>query len=228
MIITGTGFVDVTAVTFGGTTAAYTVDSPTQITATAPAHAVGSVQVQVTAGGLSSADTAADDYTYSSTTNYTERASVATGGAQASSSSGNAAISSNGRYVVFWSNAGNLVANDTNGTTDSYIYDRQTGAIERVSVSTAGVQGNGSSTAPAVSADGRYVAFTSNATNLVAGDTNGKADVFVRDRQAGTTELVSLNGDDVTLSNGRQLHPDRQCRRPLRVLLQQRHQPGCR
>ena len=105
-----------------------------------------------------------------------------------------------GRLVVFASFASNLVPGDTNGVGDVFVRDRRTGVTERVSVGPKGVQGDGDSnflgisTAPAISDDGRYVAFKSDATNLVKGDRNGFTDVFVRDRAAGTTELISADG----------------------------------
>ncbi len=80
--------------------------------------------------------------------------------------------------------ATNLVSNDTNGVSDIFVHDRLSGSTERVSISTAGAQGDQSSTNDAISADGRFVAMSSNATNLVGGDTNAVADVFVRDRFA--------------------------------------------
>ena len=97
------------------------------------------------------------------------------------------------RYVVFASAATNLVQGDNNRAVDVFLRDRVAGSTERVSVS-IGPQGqaNGPSTKPTASADGRYVAFTSGASNLVAGDTNGRPDVFVRDRQAASTTRVSL------------------------------------
>lgn len=100
-------------------------------------------------------------------------------GVQGNSASQEPAISANGRFVAFWSFASNLVAGDTNGRVDVFVRDRQDGTTTRVSVSAAGVQGNGASYEPAISADGRFVAFHSDATNLVAGDTNGAPDVFV-------------------------------------------------
>ena len=112
-----------------------------------------------------------------------------------------AAISSDGRYVAFASNASNLVAGDTNGGEDIFVQDTLTGAIELVSVSTAGVQSNGLSELPRISADGRFVVYDSSASNLVAGDTNGATDIFLRDRQNGTTEIVSLSSGSV-LGNG--------------------------
>lgn len=105
------------------------------------------------------------------------------------------AISGDGRYVAFASDASNLVADDTNGATDVFVYDRQAGTLERVSVGADAVQADGASREPVISADGRYVAFTSDATNLVTGDTNGEMDVFVRDRVAGTTTRVSVASD---------------------------------
>ncbi len=105
-----------------------------------------------------------------------------------------------GRFVAFASLASNLVPGDSNGVGDVFVRDRLTGRTERVSVGAKGVQGDGDSnflgisTAPAISDDGRYVAFKSDATNLVKGDRNGLTDVFVRDRLAGTTEKISGEG----------------------------------
>ncbi len=122
----------------------------------------------------------------------TERVSVASGGAQANEDSYMPSISDDGRFVAFASVASNLVAEDTNSMQDVFIHDRQTGSTQRVSVSSIGTQGNNSSTEPSISHDGRYVAFQSYATNLVSGDTNGVYDIFVRDRQLGITERVSV------------------------------------
>ena len=113
-----------------------------------------------------------------------------------------------GRFVVFASFASNLVQGDTNGVGDVFVRDRRTGVTERVSVGPKDVQGDGDSnmlgisTAPAISDDGRFVAFKSEATNLVKGDRNGLTDVFVRDRAAGTTESISGDGggDDPAIS----------------------------
>ena len=74
------------------------------------------------------------------------------------------------------------------GASDVFVHDRQTGATTRVSVATGAVQAIGGSFLPAISNDGRFVAFHSAATNLVAGDTNGGTDVFVHDRQTGETD----------------------------------------
>ncbi|MBM4051028.1 MAG: hypothetical protein FJ279_38515, partial [Planctomycetes bacterium] len=139
-----------------------------------------------------------------------QRVSVASDAAQATAASWNPAISADGRFVAFTSSAPNLVSNDTNNRTDVFVYDRQNGTVERVSVASDGTEGNGHSTdvfstvGPGVSADGRYVAFMSFASNLVAGDTNSAADVFVHDRQTHTTERVSVASDGAQ-ANGNSL-----------------------
>ena len=139
----------------------------------------------------------------------TERVSVGPAGAQADSASAfdaRPSISGNGRYVAFASHAHNLVTADTNGVQDIFVHDRQSGVTECVSVDSLGTQGNGESDYPAISADGRYVAFVSVATNLVAGDTNGFSDVFVHDRQSGVTERVSVDSTG-TEAKWSALHP---------------------
>lgn len=105
------------------------------------------------------------------------------------------AVTTDGRYVAFASYDRSLVASDTNNAADVFVKDRTTGTIERLSLSTLGAQGNGHSgmSGISISEDGRYVSFSSDASNLVPGDSNGSEDVFVRDRQLGTTERVSLS-----------------------------------
>src|SRR5260221_5843339 len=127
----------------------------------------------------------------------TQRVSVSSGGVQGNGQTGyyGPTISPDGRYVAFDSESSNLVPGDTNGYSDIFVYDRVTGTTELVSIATGGAQGNSHSTAESISGDGRYVAFESVASNLVPGDTNGFFDVFVRDRQAGTTERVSVSTD---------------------------------
>lgn len=133
-----------------------------------------------------------DIFVHDRQTGQTTRVSVATGGGQANIASEGGAISSNGRYIAFNSPASNLVAGDTDHN-DTFVHDRQLGETSRVSVTSAGVQGNAPSVwGWAISADGRYVAFVSLASNLVPGDTNGDGDVFVRDRQTGQTTRVSV------------------------------------
>lgn len=123
----------------------------------------------------------------------TDRASVGTSGNQPNGSCEYATISTDGRYVAFASPADNLVAGDTNGNRDVFLRDRQAGTTARISVDSAGTQADDVADRPAISGDGRYVAFESRAGNLVAGDTNTNYDIFVRDRQAGTTTCVSVD-----------------------------------
>jgi Tol biopolymer transport system component len=137
----------------------------------------------------------------------TERVSIATGGAQANSDSyGTPSLSANGRYVAFESNASNLVPADTNNSIDVFVHDRQTGTTERVSVASDGSQGNSDSNAPVISGDGRFVAFQSASSNLVAGDTDSALDVFVHDRLTGMTRRVSV-ATDGTQENGYSVAP---------------------
>jgi Tol biopolymer transport system component len=94
--------------------------------------------------------------------------------------------------IAFASAASDLVPGDTNQASDIFVYDRQQGALTRVSLATDGAQANALSTHPVISADGRVVAFESLASNLVADDTNGMSDVFIHDRLNGETSRVSL------------------------------------
>lgn len=126
------------------------------------------------------------------------RVSVDSAGNQANNVSRNPSISADGRYVAFESFASNLVAGDTNRYRDIFVHDLQTGATTRVSLGSHGEQSDSESFHPSISADGRFVAFDSPASNLVFGDTNDIHDVFVRDRQTGETTRVSVD------SNGRQ------------------------
>ncbi|MCL4812061.1 MAG: PD40 domain-containing protein [Vicinamibacteraceae bacterium] len=123
----------------------------------------------------------------------TSRISIGPGGVTGNSNSRAPSLSADGRHVAFESHASNLVAGDTNGVADVFVHDRLTGATERVSVSTSGAQADGRCAAPSISADGRFVAFESLAATLVEGDTNGYRDIFVHDRQTGTTERVSVD-----------------------------------
>jgi Tol biopolymer transport system component len=110
-------------------------------------------------------------------------------------SSSTPSISADGQFVAFTSAATNLVPGvpDANGRLDIFVCDRASGAIDLVSVSSQGVQGNGDSILPAISKGGRFVAFKSLASNLVPDDRNNLVDVFVRDRELGTTERISVN-----------------------------------
>src|SRR5205814_1263965 len=134
-----------------------------------------------------------DVFVHDRGTGVTERLSVDGAGTEANDTIHQPAISADGRFVAFVSAATNLVPGDTNGLSDVFVHDRRTRRTERVSVDSAGTQADGASASPALSADGRFVAFSSSATNLVPGDTNGQADVFVHDRRTGTTERVSVD-----------------------------------
>ena len=136
-----------------------------------------------------------DVFVHDRQTGTTERVSVASDGTQANGGGGWPAISADGRFVAFYSGASNLVPGDTNGWEDAFVHDRQTGITERVSVASDGTQGNSWSKSPAISADGRIVAFISDATNLVPGDTNGVDDIFVHDRGAPATVTTTVNFD---------------------------------
>ncbi len=130
-------------------------------------------------------------------TGKTTRVSISSSGAQANGESFGPSISPDGRYVAFYSDASNLAPGDTNNADDVFVHDNQTGATTRVSISSTGDQSDGGSYSPSISLDGRYVAFLSDATNLVAGDTNRLRDVFVHDAVTGATTRVdvSTNGD---------------------------------
>ena len=134
-----------------------------------------------------------DVFVHDTITGQTTRISVDSNGNQANGDSYAPSLSSDGRYVTFFSSAPDLVAGDTNGALDVFVRDRQNGTTERVSVDSSGAQGDGDSNYASISGDGRYVAFESWATNLVPADTDGTLDVFVRDRQNGTTERVSVD-----------------------------------
>src|SRR5262249_19496013 len=123
----------------------------------------------------------------------TTRVSVDSGGAQGSGDSYGPSISADGLSVAFISDASNLIGWDTNGTTDVYYRAWQNNYTEIVSVDSSAALANGPSTEASISADGRFVAFSSYATNLVPGDTNGSLDVFVRGRSSGTTVRVSVD-----------------------------------
>lgn len=130
-----------------------------------------------------------------------------------SSGSSEATISGDGRYIAFTSWSNNLVPGDTNDGPDVFVHNREAGTTARVSVATSGAQTGGPSTgsnAGALSANGRYIAFTSFATNLVPNDTNDDPDIFVRDLLANTTTRVSVSSSGAQTppsSDGGNYHP---------------------
>jgi hypothetical protein len=123
----------------------------------------------------------------------TELMSVDSNGVEGNGSCVYTSMSDDGNVVVFDSDSDNLVTNDTNHKLDVFVHDRTTGVTERISVDSSGAEANGDSYWPLVSGDGQVVAFSSTATNLVAGDGNGTWDVFVRDRRSGTTTRISVD-----------------------------------
>ncbi|MEA5579089.1 cadherin-like domain-containing protein [Anabaena sp. UHCC 0451] len=173
------------------------------------------VTFQSNATNLVSSDTnnVSDVFIYDRQLGITKRVSVATNGTQANNVSTieTSSISSDGRFVLFQSLASNLVSGDTNNVQDGFIRDTQVGTTSLVTVANDGSQSNGLSSIGYLSDNGRYVSFVSDATNLVSGDTNNVRDVFVRDRQVGTTIRVSVASDGTQangVSNGAYMSPD--------------------
>jgi pimeloyl-ACP methyl ester carboxylesterase len=121
------------------------------------------------------------------------RVSQSINGSPADSASDSPSISEDGRFITFVSDATNLVMHDTNNAADIFVYDRVNDEVELVSVDSNGMQGNGPSKNPVISSDGRYIAYESEATNLIDSDTNGATDVFLYDRETRITSLVSKN-----------------------------------
>lgn len=143
-----------------------------------------------------------DIYVHDTATGQTTRVSVNSSGTQGNAASYSPAISGNGRFVAFSSEATNLVPGDTNADPFSnyevFVHDRTTDQTIRVNVSSTGTQGNRGQSAgarPSISFDGRFVAFSSSASNLVAGDTNSRGDVYVHDLKTGKTTRVSVSSN---------------------------------
>lgn len=122
----------------------------------------------------------------------TVRVSVSGAGAQVGGGSSGSGLSRDGRYVTFWSRSADLVPGDTNGVDDVFLRDTVAGTTTRVSVASDGGQANAASSRPRLGADGRFVLFWSDASNLVPGDTNGVPDAFLRDLLTGVTERISV------------------------------------
>ena len=134
-------------------------------------------------------------FVHDRSTSTTTRVSVPKEGTEPNNSSFDPAVSDNGRYIAFYSYASNLVDGDTNDVYDVFVRDVQTAITSRVSVASAGLEADGASALPDISRDGRYITFSSAASNLVAGDTNRVLDVFVHDRKTVTTTRVSVASD---------------------------------
>lgn len=133
-----------------------------------------------------------DIFIHDRDTGITTIVSVASDGKQGDGTSITPSISADGQFVTFSSMASNLIIGDTNKS-HIFLHDRQTTHTELISISNEQIQGDHGSGAPTISSDGRYVAFDSSSSNLVCGDTNGQADIFVRDR-SGELELSSISG----------------------------------
>jgi hypothetical protein len=164
------------------------------------------------ASNLVAGDTnnAYDVFVHNRTTGTTTRVSLKAASTQTNDSSWLPAVSADGNLVAFYSYATNLVTGDTNDSPDVFVRDIAAKTTTRVSVSSAGVQGNSWSEGPQISDNGRYVSFTSDADNLVTGDVNGNTDVFIRDRQTNTTTLVSRDaaGNQAEWAYGSSLSAD--------------------
>lgn len=137
-----------------------------------------------------------DIFVHDLETGITSRVSVASNGTEADAGSDYPSISNDGRYVVFLSEATNLVGGDTNGEQDVFLHDTQTGMTRRISVASDGTEANNSSYSPAISADGHTATFNSYASNLVSDDTNNFGDVYMHDVQSGTTTRVSVSSSN--------------------------------
>lgn len=146
-----------------------------------------------TASNLVSGDTngVRDVFLQNTESGEIRRISVSASGAEANGSSNSVAISNNGRFVAFNSAATNLTGTDTNGFTDVFLLDLQTNQLSMITRSSSGGQTNGNSIVNSISDDGRYVVYSSTATNIAAGDTNGESDVFIFDQQNNTTTKIS-------------------------------------
>ncbi len=212
LTVRGSGFADPSFVEWNGNIRTATRNSSTELTATIPASdivATGTAQVTVVnpppGGGRSNAL----PFTIGPLpAGVQERVSVGSGGAQADDESREVAVSATGRYVAFNSRAGNLVAGDTNSTNDIFLRDTCLGVPSgctsmtiRVSVGNSGAEANDGSFNPAISGDGRFVAFLSFATNLVPNDTNGSPELFLRDTCVGAAAGCTPSTTRIALSD---------------------------
>jgi hypothetical protein len=147
-----------------------------------------------TQSALVASDTngATDVYVWDRGTGLTSPVSVTSAGAFVPGQSRSAAISGDGTKVAFWSDASSLVPGDTNAREDVFVRDLSAGTTVRVSLGAGGVQANGGSRDPSLSTDGAKVTFYSHATNLVANDTNGSADIFVVTPATGAITRASV------------------------------------
>ncbi len=166
-------------------------------------HAGDHVVFQSAAGNLVSGDTngVSDIFHYHRPSSTLVRVSLTALGGQANGNSQDPSISADGTHVAFTTDATNLVTPDGNGVSDVVVIELGTSNRHRASRSSGGNQGDGPSGRPALSSDGRLVAYESFATNLVGNDTNGTIDVFVHDTATQTTERVSVGWTGAEANN---------------------------
>lgn len=138
-----------------------------------------------------------DLFLFDTTLNTVRRITVNGSGVEESAGLFNFSISSDGKYIAFSSDASNLVENDTNNTYDVFFYDTTLNTIKQISVDDLGVKGDGESTYPSITADGKFVTFESAATNLVPNDTNGTYDIFLYDTTLNTIKRISVDGSGI-------------------------------
>jgi Tol biopolymer transport system component len=148
-----------------------------------------------------------DVYLHDLDSKETTRVSIGPGGVEGNGGSFSPTLSTDGRLLSYWSNASNFVSGDSNKVGDVFVFDRTDGSTVRVSLGADDTQGDGMSSDPSISPDGRYVAFWSGATNLVPDDTNGKRDIFLYDRESSTVTRVSV-ADDGTQGDGDSFSPN--------------------
>ena len=134
-----------------------------------------------------------DVFVFDRTSDSMKRISLAVNGTEANSYSDTPSVNGDGRFIAFVSDASNLVTDDGNGCSDIFLYDQTLNKLLRISTASNGTESDGMSYEPSISGDGRYVAFTSYADNLVSDDTNWRKDVFVFDRISGSLERVSVS-----------------------------------
>jgi Tol biopolymer transport system component len=151
---------------------------------------------------------ASDVFLYDVKTRIITLVSVNAEGMPGNGRSFDAQISGNGRFVVYLSNAGNLVEGDTNDQYDIFLYDRKKNTTRRISINSLGEQANGSSLSPRISTKGRFIAYVSDADNLVDNDNNQLPDIFRFDNKTGITSRISLNAKGGEATGAGSFSPD--------------------
>lgn len=176
-----------------------TVLGPVTLNSNATLIAFRATDTTLTAGDTNGFE---DVFLKNRTTNATTMVSTTATGALANGDSTQAMINDDGTRVAFTSRATNLAADDTNGVADIYVKVLVDGSLLRASSAADGTPGNGASSEPSISSDGRYVTFLSAATNLVSGDDNGRVDVFLKDLATGTVTRINVGTTGQTGTGG--------------------------